>query len=67
MVEGRLFYSYEDVLIDDIELTDNTLWMREGDSAYNEQRNEIERTISKVGFSLSRDTRDVLLFLLQGV
>jgi len=74
LVEGRLFYSYEDVLIDDIELSDNTVWITGdpknnfsgGDPLYNRSRNEIERTISKVGFSLSRDTRDVLLFPTTG-
>jgi len=74
LVEGRLFYSYEDVLIDDIEESENTIWITGdpnnsysgGDPLYNSQRNEIERTISKVGFSLSRDTRDVLLFPTTG-
>ena len=74
LVEGRLFYSYENVLIDDIEKSDNTIWItgdesngfKGGDPLYNPSRNEIKRTISKIGFSLSRDTRDVLLFPTDG-
>ena len=65
LVEGRLFYSYEDVLIDDIDSSARTNWIRI-DPAYNIEQNEIERTISKVGFTLSRDTRDVLLFPTTG-
>ncbi|MEK9772242.1 MAG: outer membrane protein assembly factor BamA [Opitutae bacterium] len=69
LVEGRLFYSYEDVLIEDIELGAKTFWITNpvtGDPAYNASSNEIQRTISKVGLSLSRDTRDALLFPTEG-
>jgi outer membrane protein insertion porin family len=65
LVEGRLFYSFEDVLIEDIENTSRTLWIR-NDPAYQFSSNEIQRTISKVGLTLSRDTRDVLLFPTDG-
>lgn len=65
LVEGRLFYSFEDVLIEGIENTPRTVWLRH-DSAYDETSNEIKRTISKVGLTLSRDTRDVILFPTQG-
>ena len=64
LVEGRLFYSLEDVLIEDISGT-STSWIRQ-DPAYNKTLNEIKRTISKVGLTLSRDTRDVLLFPTEG-
>ncbi|MEL0098183.1 MAG: outer membrane protein assembly factor BamA [Opitutae bacterium] len=69
LVEGRLFYSYEDVLIEDIALGAKTFWITNpvtGDPAYNASSNEIQRTISKVGLSLSRDTRDALLFPTEG-
>ena len=68
LVEGRLFYSFEDVLIEDIELGPKTNWITgsNGDPAYNEDKNEIQRTISKVGLTLNRDTRDVLLFPTEG-
>ena len=71
LVEGRLFYSFEDVLIEDIEEGSKTNWITGaggdgGDPAYNAQSNEIQRTISKVGLTLSRDTRDVLLFPTEG-
>ena len=71
LVEGRLFYSFEDVLIEDIEKGSKTNWITGaggdgGDPAYNAQNNEIQRTISKVGLTLSRDTRDVLLFPTEG-
>ncbi len=65
LVEGRLFYSFEDVLIEDIEQTARTLWIR-NDPAFIASSNEINRTISKIGLSLSRDTRDVLLFPTRG-
>jgi len=65
LVEGRLFYSFEDVLIGDIENTPRTEWIR-NDSAYDETSREIKRTISKVGLTLSRDTRDVILFPTEG-
>jgi outer membrane protein insertion porin family len=65
LVEGRLFYSFEDVLIGDIENTPRTDWIR-NDSAYDETSREIKRTISKVGLTLSRDTRDVILFPTEG-
>ncbi len=64
IVEGRLFYSFEDVLIDDIEGS-NTAWIKE-DPLYNSGSNEIDRTISKVGLTLTRDTRDALLFPTKG-
>ena len=74
LVEGRLFYSFEDVVINDIELSDKTTWItgdrnnhfNGGDPAYNSSSNEIQRTISKVGLTLSRDTRDALLFPTEG-
>jgi outer membrane protein insertion porin family len=65
LVEGRLFYSFEDVLIEDIENSLRTIWIKT-DPAYNSSRNEIQRTISKVGLTLSRDTRDSLLFPTEG-
>ena len=65
LVEGRLFYSFEDVLIEDIENISRTTWIK-SDPAYNSSRNEIQRTISKVGLTLSRDTRDTLLFPTEG-
>jgi outer membrane protein insertion porin family len=65
LVEGRLFYSFEDVLIEDIDNIIRTQWIR-NDPAYNSSTNEIKRTISKVGLTLSRDTRDSLLFPTEG-
>jgi outer membrane protein insertion porin family len=65
LVEGRLFYSFEDVLIEDIDNIIRTQWIR-NDPAYNSSTNEIKRTISKVGLTLSRDTRDTLLFPTEG-
>ena len=65
LVEGRLFYSYEDVLIDEIDQQSRTLFIR-ADPKYNKTSNEIERIISKVGLTLSRDTRDSLLFPTKG-
>ena len=70
LVEGRLFYSFEDVLIEDIDISsDRTRFIwdpNEGDPAYNSSTNEIQRKISKVGLTLSRDTRDSLLFPTEG-
>ena len=54
LVEGRLFYSYEDVLIDDVSLR-APRFIREEDLV-----------ISKAGLTLSRDTRDALLFPTMG-
>ncbi len=54
LVEGRLFYSYEDVLIDDVSLL-APKFIKEQDLV-----------ISKVGLTLSRDTRDALLFPTMG-
>ena len=65
LVEGRLFYGYEDVAIEDIENTPKTLWIR-NDPTYNPASNNIEMIISKVGLTLSRDTRDALLFPTEG-
>ena len=65
LVEGRLFYKFDDVLIEDIENTSRTTWIRD-DPAYNASTNEIQRKISKVGLTLSRDTRDSLLFPTEG-
>ena len=62
LVEGRLFYSYEDVLIDDIDVSLTRTQFIRDDSRYNPTANEIQRVISKVGLTLSRDTRDALLF-----
>ena len=71
LVEGRLFYSFEDVLIEDIDISsDRTRFIwdpNEGDPAYNSSTNEgFNVTISKVGLTLSRDTRDTLLFPTEG-
>lgn len=60
LVEGRAFYSYEDVLIDDID-SNTPLFIRQ-----NAINNEIEQKISKVGLTLSRDTRDSILFPSEG-
>jgi len=65
LVEGRLFYSYENVLIDDIETSRRTRRIRH-DTSYNFLSNEIKSEISKIGLNLSRDTRDVLLFPTSG-
>ena len=69
LVEGRLFYSFEDVLIEDIDIhLHRTIYTGplKGDPAYNASTNEIQRKISKVGLTLSRDTRDSLLFPTEG-
>jgi outer membrane protein insertion porin family len=56
LVEGRLFYRLEDVVIDDISAAAvNIPWLKEEDL-----------TISKLGFSLTRDTRDSILFPSEG-
>ncbi len=65
LVEGRLFYSFEDVLIEDIAISDETIWIRD-DLSYNVNANEIKRTVSKVGLTLSRDTRKEILFPKDG-
>ncbi len=54
LVEGRTFYSFEDVVIDDVS-TSAPSFIREEDL-----------TISKVGLTLSRDTRDSILFPTEG-
>ena len=54
LVEGRTFYSFEDVVIDDVS-TSAPSFIREEDL-----------TISKVGLTLSRDTRDSILFPSEG-
>ena len=54
LVEGRAFYSFEDVVIDDVS-TSAPSFIREEDL-----------TISKVGLTLSRDTRDSILFPSEG-
>lgn len=60
LVEGRAFYSYEDVLIDDID-SNTPLFIRN-----NAVNDEIKERISKVGLTLSRDTRDSILFPSEG-
>jgi outer membrane protein insertion porin family len=57
LVEGRLFYRLEDVVIDDISPAASTRipWLKAEDL-----------TISKLGFSLTRDTRDSILFPSEG-
>ncbi len=65
LVEGRVFYRFEDVLIDDISTSSATTFIRR-DPKYHPVQNEIERTISKVGLTLSRDTRDSILFPSEG-
>ena len=54
LVEGRLFYRLEDVVIDDVS-SPKPYFIEEEDL-----------TISKVGFTLSRDTRDSILFPTEG-
>ncbi len=60
LVEGRVFYSYEDVLIDDID-SNAPMFIRQ-----DANNGEIEQLISKVGLTLSRDTRDSILFPKEG-
>ena len=54
LVEGRAFYSFEDVVINDVS-TAAPSFIKEEDL-----------TISKVGLTLSRDTRDSILFPKEG-
>jgi outer membrane protein insertion porin family len=54
LVEGRAFYSFEDVVIEDVS-TGAPSFIKEEDL-----------TISKVGLTLSRDTRDSILFPKEG-
>ena len=60
LVEGRAFYSYEDVLIDEID--SNAPFFIRRDAV----NGEIKQLISKVGLTLSRDTRDSILFPKEG-
>ncbi len=56
LVEGRLFYRLEDVVIDDLSPSPSRpSFIKEEDL-----------TISKLGFSLTRDTRDSILFPSEG-
>ena len=64
LVEGRLFYSLEDVVISDIAST-APAFIR-NDARYDSNKKEIDRTISKVGLSLTRDTRNSILFPSEG-
>ncbi|MEC8244507.1 MAG: outer membrane protein assembly factor BamA [Verrucomicrobiota bacterium] len=61
LVEGRAFYSYEDVLIDDISTNAPGFITKDEDA-----NGEIGQLISKVGLTLSRDTRDSILFPKEG-
>ena len=61
LVEGRAFYGYEDVLIDDID-PNSPFFIRKDANA----NGEIKKVISKVGLTLSRDTRDSILFPSEG-
>jgi len=61
LVEGRVFYSFEDVLIDDIS-TNAPQFIKTDEDA----NGEIGQLISKVGLTLSRDTRDSILFPKEG-
>ena len=54
LVEGRVFYRFEDVLIDDV-IASAPAFIKEEDLG-----------ISKLGFTLSRDTRDSILFPSEG-
>ena len=57
LVEGRLFYRLEDVVIDDVSTSTSVpSFIKEEDL-----------TISKVGLTLSRDTRDSILFPTEGI
>ena len=70
LVEGRLSYSFENILIDDIQFdkpqTSFITHPDYGDPAYDPEANEVHRNISKIGLTLSRDTRDSLLFPTEG-
>ena len=59
LVEGRAFYGYEDVLIDDDPFP---FFIRKDANS----DGEIKKVISKVGLTLSRDTRDSILFPSEG-
>ena len=61
LVEGRAFYRYEDVLIDDISTNAPRFITSDGDA-----NGEIGQLVSKVGITLSRDTRDDILFPKEG-
>jgi outer membrane protein insertion porin family len=54
LVEGRAFYSFEDVVIEDVSAGAPSFIKEE------------DLTISKVGLTLSRDTRDSILFPKEG-
>lgn len=64
LVEGRLFYRLEDVIISDIGI--GVPAFITSDPKYDLLKNEIDRTISKVGLSLTRDTRNSILFPSEG-
>ncbi len=64
LVEGRLFYRLEDVVISDIGIS--APFFITTDGRYDSAKNEIDRTISKVGLSLTRDTRNSILFPSEG-
>ena len=66
LVEGRLFYRLDDVLISDISTGVPAFFITE-DAKYDKVKNEIDRTISKVGLSLTRDTRKTYCFHLKEV
>ncbi|MDG0963819.1 MAG: outer membrane protein assembly factor BamA [Opitutales bacterium] len=64
LVEGRLFYRLEDVIISDIGI--GVPPFITNDPKYDPTKKEIDRTISKVGLSLTRDTRNSILFPSEG-
>ena len=64
LVEGRLFYRLEDVVISDIGIGVPSFIT--DDAKYDPAKKEIDRTISKVGLSLTRDTRNSILFPSEG-
>ncbi len=64
LVEGRLFYRFEDVLIDDISSSVPPFVL--ADPNYDSTKGEIDRSVSKIGLTLSRDTRDSILFPSEG-
>ena len=64
LVEGRLFYRLEDVIISDIGI--GVPDFITNDPKYDPSKKEIDRTISKVGLSLTRDTRNSILFPSEG-
>ena len=62
-------YRFEDILIDDVSTSSATTFITDpnfGDPHYDAVKNEVKRTISKVGLTLSRDTRDSILFPNEG-